>query len=136
MAWWPSLNVWEKLQVILFQSITTRTAGFNTVTLSISTLSDAGLLLMIALMFIGASPGSTGGVSTAQAFTFVEKLFTCMSAFATVGLDVGVTANLSRWGQLMLIVGMVMGRLGVILLLSALYGRRPPSRSATRARTC
>ena len=44
------------------------------------------------------------------------------------GLDVGVTANLNRWGQLVLIVGMFTGRLGVILLLSALYGRRPRSR--------
>ncbi len=188
-----SLNLWEKLQVTVFQSITTRTAGFNTVPLSISTLSDAGLLLMIALMFIGASPGGTGGgiktttfailmgatrstlegrsdvvirrrqipgelvlkavgvtlasglfvllltlllglgptaggTPQAQSFTFLEKLFTCMSAFATVGLDVGVTANLNRWGQLVLIVGMFTGRLGVILLLSALYGRRPRSR--------
>ncbi|MFM7549335.1 MAG: potassium transporter TrkG, partial [Cyanobacteriota bacterium] len=53
---------------------------------------------------------------------------TCMSAFATVGLDVGVTAELNRWGQLVLMVGMFTGRLGVILLLSALYGRRPQSR--------
>jgi Trk-type K+ transport system membrane component len=56
-----TLSFWERLQVTLFQSITTRTAGFNTVPLSLETLSDAGLLLMIGLMFIGASPGGTGG---------------------------------------------------------------------------
>jgi len=56
-----TLSLWEKLQVTIFQSITTRTAGFNTVPLSIETLSEAGLLLMIVLMFIGASPGGTGG---------------------------------------------------------------------------
>jgi trk system potassium uptake protein TrkH len=43
----------------LFQSITPRTAGFNTV--DIGMLSNETILLMITLMFIGASPGSTGG---------------------------------------------------------------------------
>ncbi|MBN2018272.1 MAG: hypothetical protein JW794_09125 [Candidatus Cloacimonetes bacterium] len=42
-----------------FQSVTTRTAGFNT--LDISKMSFASVLLMIVFMFIGASPGSTGG---------------------------------------------------------------------------
>jgi len=179
----------QQLLITLFQSITTRTAGFNTIPLSLQTLSEAGLLLMIVLMFIGASPGGTGGgIKTttfavlmaatrstlegrdhvhvrrrhisdttvlravgvalasalfvlmltlllglgvtaepqegSQAFGFLEKLFTCVSAFATVGLDVGVTAELNRWGQLVLMVGMFSGRLGVILLLSAVYGRR------------
>lgn len=43
----------------LFQSVTTRTAGFNTADLS--TLKDPGKMLMIALMLIGGSPGSTAG---------------------------------------------------------------------------
>jgi trk system potassium uptake protein TrkH len=43
----------------LFQSTTARTAGFNTV--DIGLLANETVLLMIALMFIGASPGSTGG---------------------------------------------------------------------------
>ena len=42
-----------------FQSVTTRTAGFNT--LDISKMSFASVILMIVFMFIGASPGSTGG---------------------------------------------------------------------------
>lgn len=42
-----------------FQSVTARTAGFNTV--PISELSEPTKLLLMALMFIGASPGSTGG---------------------------------------------------------------------------
>ncbi len=52
----PVLN---KFLVSLFQSVTPRTAGFNTVDIGI--LTNATLLLMIILMFIGASPGSTGG---------------------------------------------------------------------------
>jgi Trk-type K+ transport system membrane component len=51
-----------------------------------------------------------------------------MSAFCTVGLDVGVTAQLNRWGQLVLMVGMFVGRIGILLLLAAVYGNRPPSR--------
>lgn len=45
--------------VPVFQSITARTAGFNTC--DIGRLSSASLFLMMVLMFIGASPGSTGG---------------------------------------------------------------------------
>jgi trk system potassium uptake protein TrkH len=45
--------------VSFFQSITPRTAGFNTV--DIGQLTNATILMMIVLMFIGASPGSTGG---------------------------------------------------------------------------
>jgi Trk-type K+ transport system membrane component len=183
----------QRLQASLFQAISARTAGFNTVPLSIATFSDAGLLLLIVLMFIGASPGGTGGGiktttfatlmgatrSTLQGrqevvihqrqipstvvlraigvtiasllfvllmalllglgptssgtsglvrFSFLEKLFTCMSAFGTVGLDLGVTIQLNRWGQLVLMVGMFVGRLGILLLLSAMYGSRPQPR--------
>jgi trk system potassium uptake protein len=188
-----NLQWWQDIQVTLFQSISARTAGFNTVPLSVKTFSDAGLLLLIVLMFIGASPGGTGGgiktttfatlmgatrstlqgreevvihrrqipdtvvlravgVTLASAifvilmalllgigptasgeptrtsFNFLEKLFTCMSAFGTVGLDLGVTAQLNRWGQLVLMVGMFVGRLGILLLLSAIYGSRPQPR--------
>ncbi|MBU0672578.1 MAG: TrkH family potassium uptake protein [Candidatus Margulisbacteria bacterium] len=49
----------NQLLISLFQSITTRTAGFNT--FDIAKLSSATLFMMIVFMFIGASPGSTGG---------------------------------------------------------------------------
>lgn len=49
----------EKISNSLFQSITTRTAGFNSVPMG--TLRQETLLIFIILMFIGASPGSTGG---------------------------------------------------------------------------
>jgi trk system potassium uptake protein TrkH len=54
-------------------------------------------------------------------FSFLEILFTCISAFATVGFDIGVTQNLNTFGQLILIVGMFVGRLGILLLLSAIW---------------
>ncbi len=49
----------ETILVSCFQSITCRTAGFNTV--DIGALSSPTLMLMLFLMFIGASPGSCGG---------------------------------------------------------------------------
>jgi len=42
-----------------FQSVTMRTAGFNTI--DIGRFSSASILIALAMMFIGASPGSTGG---------------------------------------------------------------------------
>jgi len=49
----------SRILVPLFQSITCRTAGFNTV--DIASLKEATLAIMIFLMFFGASPGSCGG---------------------------------------------------------------------------
>jgi trk system potassium uptake protein TrkH len=53
------LSVKEKLLASLFQVVTARTAGFNTINLSV--LSFPAVMILILLMFIGASPGSTGG---------------------------------------------------------------------------
>lgn len=53
----------QKILAALFQSVTTRTAGFETVPMS--TLSEPGNILTDVLMFIGGSPGSTaGGIKT------------------------------------------------------------------------
>jgi trk system potassium uptake protein TrkH len=49
----------EKILASLFQVITPRTAGFNT--MELGSLNPAAIFLLISLMFIGASPGSTGG---------------------------------------------------------------------------
>ncbi len=49
----------DKILASFFQAVTPRTAGFNTVDLT--TLGTATILLLMLLMFIGASPGSTGG---------------------------------------------------------------------------
>ena len=54
-----SLPPGERLLAAAFQSVTPRTAGFNTV--SIGQFRDGTLLVLIILMLIGASPGSTGG---------------------------------------------------------------------------
>lgn len=54
-----NLSFVQKLEASFFQSVSTRTAGFNTI--SILGLKRSTSLLFIILMFIGASPGSTGG---------------------------------------------------------------------------
>ncbi len=54
----------------LFQSVTTRTAGFNSV--DITQMSHVSIFIMILLMFIGASPGSTGGgIKTTNFFIMI-----------------------------------------------------------------
>jgi trk system potassium uptake protein TrkH len=49
----------EKIFSSIFQVVTPRTAGFNT--MDLNSLSFAAVLLLIMLMFVGASSGSTGG---------------------------------------------------------------------------
>lgn len=53
------LSVGKKILASLFQSVTARTAGFNTIDLTL--MHQAGIFVIIILMFIGASPASTGG---------------------------------------------------------------------------
>jgi trk system potassium uptake protein len=53
------LGVGEKVLAAYFQAVTPRTAGFNTI--SIGDMTVPALFLTVLLMFIGASPGGTGG---------------------------------------------------------------------------
>ena len=158
----------------VFQSVMTRTAGFNSV--DVAELREGTLLGMDVLMFIGGgSAGTAGGIKVttfavlffaiyaevrgdpavtvfdrrigsrvqrqaltvallsvaavvAATFALVELsrfstdvvLFEVVSAFATVGLSTGITADLPTTGQLILVALMFLGRLGPITLVSAL----------------
>ncbi len=74
---YASMNTGEKILASLFQSVTCRTAGFNTVDLS--RMSSASQMIMIGLMLIGGSPGSTaGGMKTTTA---AVQLLTVTSVF-------------------------------------------------------
>lgn len=67
------LSTGNKILAALFQSVTARTAGFNTVPLD--RLSSAGLMTMLTLMLIGGSPGSTaGGVKTTTVAVLIIEL--------------------------------------------------------------
>ncbi|WP_429369958.1 TrkH family potassium uptake protein [Paenibacillus sp. DS2015] len=64
-----SLNWGGKILGSLFQSVTPRTAGANTI--DIASMRQASQFFMIILMFIGASPGSTGGGIKTTTFTII-----------------------------------------------------------------
>ena len=177
-----NLSIRSQFLAAWFQSMTTRTAGFNSI--DIGGMTTAGLFITIAFMFVGASPGGTGGgmktttirvltsctksilqgkeevllyerriaVSlilkavgvivgsvtaviictilislTDPTFDFIQILFEVVSAYATVGLSTGITSDFSIWGKLILILTMYMGRVGVLLLMSAVLGDPKPS---------
>lgn len=70
-------SLFGKLQAALFQSVTTRTAGFATVPQQ--NLTDASAVVSLFLMFVGGSPvGTAGGVKTVTIAILV------LSAFATI----------------------------------------------------
>lgn len=165
-----------------FQSVMTRTAGFNSI--DIGAMEASSLFMAIALMFVGASPGSTaGGIKTTTlrillvctraalrgkeevncyqrqipvarvlkalsvvvssiisvvvittcislsdpSLSFIKILFEVVSAFGTVGLSTGITADLSRFGQLFIVAMMYIGRVGILLLMAAILGDPNPS---------
>jgi trk system potassium uptake protein len=175
----------EQLLGAWFQSVTSRTAGFNTI--DISKMTTAGLFVTIALMLVGGSPGGTaGGIKTTTArvlasctyailqgkesvviyrrqvpnslllkaiavtfgsvmtivvatiaislfepkLNFINILFEVVSAFATVGLSTGITAGLTTFSKLVLVATMYIGRVGILLLISAFIG--DPKSSAIR----
>ncbi|MCL6571328.1 MAG: TrkH family potassium uptake protein [Bacillus sp. (in: Bacteria)] len=165
----------------LFQSVTARTAGANT--LNIGDLTQSSLLLIVFLMFVGASPGSTGGGIKTTTFAtllgavwsqirgkedvifyrqrieyetiykaltvtfsgvflvmfmtlvltisehgkdFLMILFEVTSAFATVGLSMGLTPELTPVGKAMIIFTMFAGRVGPLTIAFAITMRRKP----------
>lgn len=175
-------NFQDKLLVAWFQAVVPRTAGFNSI--DYGKMTDAGLFITIALMFIGASPGSTGGGIKTTTFRilfdctravlggkeevicyqrqipvllilkavgvvfgsmmtvmisttlialadpqveFIRVLFESVSAFGTVGLSTNLTATLTTFSKLVLIATMYVGRVGILLLMSAILG--DPNRS-------
>ena len=72
-----NLPAGERLLAATFQSVTTRTAGFNTI--NILKMSEASTAVMILLMLIGGSPGSTaGGMKTT---TFTVLLLNAIATF-------------------------------------------------------
>ncbi len=64
-----SLPVWQRPLAALFQSITPRTAGFNSI--DQATLTDSSKFMSVILMFIGAAPGSTGGGIKVSTFAVI-----------------------------------------------------------------
>ncbi len=91
--------------------------------------------ISLILKAIGVVVGSIGAVIVATILialtdlelNFLQILFEVVSAFATVGLSTGITANVSALAKLILIATMYIGRVGVLLLMSALLGDPRPT---------
>ncbi|MGN1059266.1 MAG: TrkH family potassium uptake protein [Clostridia bacterium] len=102
-------GVGEKIWASLFQSVTARTAGFNT--LPISQLKDSSVLIMIFLMFIGGSPGSTaGGVKTTTLGIIIASVLTALRG----GRDVNLFQR--RISQTVVFKSLVIIMLGLLIV--------------------
>ncbi|MGK6350477.1 TrkH family potassium uptake protein [Parapedobacter sp. DT-150] len=168
-------GLWGKLVSAFFTGTSARTAGFNIADMREFTFPT--IMLTMLLMWIGASPGSTGGgiktttfaiaflnvislargkddleifkrrisadtVSKAFAIIMLSLLvlgvavfaltitdgdkglldiaFECFSAYATCGLSLGITPQLSDGGKIIITCTMFIGRVGMLTLLVAL----------------
>lgn len=73
---YAGLSVGERINASLFQSVSARTAGFNSIDLA--RMTEGAVFVMICLMFIGGSTGSTAGGIKTTTFWIL-----CISIFAT-----------------------------------------------------
>ncbi|MDD3428750.1 MAG: TrkH family potassium uptake protein [Oscillospiraceae bacterium] len=166
----------DRFMAAFFQSVSTRTAGFNT--FDLGACNNVTKLFMSFLMFIGAAPGGTGGgikvttlalllvtvssvcagrsettvfgrkiskdtiyralsimllgftavVISSMAIFFnttagvneIDSIFEAASAFATVGLSVGATAQMQSAAKIITIITMFIGRVGPVSLAISL----------------
>jgi potassium uptake TrkH family protein len=76
--------------------------------------------LTVALLGVAAVVGSTLLIMELSPFPMRDVLFETTSAFATVGLSTGITADLPAAGHVLLVLLMFLGRLGPVTLVSAL----------------
>lgn len=84
--------------------------------------------LTVALLSVAAIVTSTMAIKAMSSHAAIEILFEVTSAFATVGLSTGVTADLPPAAQAILILLMFIGRLGPMTLVSSLALRQRQSR--------
>lgn len=165
-----------KVVTALFGATTPRTAGFNSIDTAAITFPT--LMMVFLLMWIGASPQSTGGgiktstfaiatlnilslakgksrieifrreiadISVKRAFAIIslslviigfavmfisifdpkkqiiDIAFECFSAYSTVGLSLGVTADLSSASKFIIIIVMFLGRISMLSLVIAIF---------------
>jgi len=96
----PSMGWGRGVLAAGFQSVTCRTAGFNT--LDIASLNTATLLFMMFLMLVGASPGSCGGGMKTTTFAVLTAFswsrlmrYKCVNLFGKTVPDDTVTKSIS-----------------------------------------
>jgi trk system potassium uptake protein len=87
-------------------------------TIDAATMVKAAVLLTVALLFVGVA--ATLLTLTEPAVAPLAVLFETVSAFATVGLSMGITRELSLAGRAVLVVVMLVGRVGLLTVALAL----------------
>ena len=118
-----NLSLFDKLQVSFFQSVTTRTAGFATV--SQNHLTDATSILCLLLMFIGGSPvGTAGGIKTV---TFTVLILAVVSTIRNKNETVAFNRNISKdaIGKSLAVTGMAFSIVFISTLLLSLCTSAP-----------
>ncbi len=99
-----------------FHSVSTRTAGFSTT--NIGTYSDAGLLVMTVLMFIGASPGSTGGgVKTTTIFVLLQGIQSAATNRSEKAFKYAIPQELFRKAAVITLLALCVVITGTFLLI-------------------
>ena len=115
------LDLTGKILVAWFQSVTTRTAGFNSI--DIGKMTNAGLFIMIALMFIGASPGGTGGgIKT----TTLRVITSCTKAILQGKEEVLLYNRKIAISLILKAVGVVFGSLATVIVSTVLISITDP----------
>jgi len=117
-----SLNLPTQLLAAWFQSVTTRTAGFNSI--DIGQMTTAGLFITIALMFIGASPGGTGGgIKT----TTLRVLTSCTKSILQGKEEVLLYERKIAITLILKAVGVLVGSVAMVLLSTILISLTDPT---------
>jgi trk system potassium uptake protein TrkH len=115
------LSLSDKILAAWFQSVSTRTAGFNSI--DIGKMTNAGLFIMIALMFIGASPGGTGGgIKT----TTLRVLTSCTKAILQGKEEVLLYNRKIAISLILKAVGVVFGSLATVIFATILISITDP----------
>lgn len=114
------LGFGEKLLASFFQSVTTRTAGFNTLDYGAMTLPT--LFVTLILMFIGANPGSTGGgIKTSTFYVIVVSAWSMVLGRRSVNLygrRIDTDTILRAMTVSLLSLGLIAGMFFLLLLLN------------------
>lgn len=117
--------------IVLMLFMTARARGRSTVCVYKRTIPQAQVLDAMTIAFLMLALSVFGGIfiSTTSSVTFTDALYEAISALATVGLTAGVTASLSVPAQILIIVYMYFGRVGVLTIsLGFLTGDRAEER--------
>jgi trk system potassium uptake protein len=117
-----TLNLRGQLLLAWFQSVTPRTAGFNTI--DIGKMTTAGLFITIAMMFIGASPGGTGG---GMKTTTLRVLTSCTKTILQGKEEVLLYERKIAVSLILKAVGVVVGSVGMVIFSTILIALTDPT---------